>query len=318
MPTINLKQWKERTIHRMARSHIAGPFLDDALEVCRAIDSRGWGATLGPWNSPGAPPARAAALYDSALRAIVDERVNSALSIKVQTLDNDRGLLCALLDQAREGCVQVRFDALDPASAEGALRLLEYAAVHYHNIACTLPARWKRSLYDLERVVEWGIGLRIVKGQWPDQAAPGIDAGENFRSLVDLTAGRCSNVSIASHDRPLVHESILKLKGTKTRCEIEQMIGLPVTIRQLALDLDVPLRIYVPFGSPSLPYNVSMFRTRPAIVSWVVRDLLMTKEQKIAGLLASHATTHGRPAPPIRYGGKEEISQEESVFHNEV
>ncbi|MBI3110172.1 MAG: hypothetical protein HYZ01_01255 [Ignavibacteriales bacterium] len=302
----------------MARSHIAGPLLDDALEVCRSIDSRGWGVTLSPWISPSVHPARAAALYDAALRAIVDECLKSALSIKVPTLDHDRGLLRALLDQAREGCVQVRFDALDPASAEGALRLVEYAAGYYHNIACTLPARWKRSLYDLERVIDWGIALRIVKGQWPDPSAPGIDADENFRSLVDLTAGRCANVSIASHDRPLVHESILKLKRTKTRCEVEQMFSLPVTIRQLALDLDVPLRIYVPFGSPYLPYNVSMFRTRPAIVSWVVRDLLMTKEQKIARLLESHATTHGMPAPPFRYGGKPGITQEESVLHNEV
>jgi hypothetical protein len=72
------------------------------------------------------------------------------------------------------------------------------------------------------------------------------------------------------------------LKDAKTPCEMEQLSSLPQNCAGVAKSLQIPLRIYVPFGHASLPYDIWQVRARPQIVAWVLRDAVTGKHRHLS------------------------------------
>jgi hypothetical protein len=62
-----------------------------------------------------------------------------------------------------------------------------------------------RSLQDAERIIDYGILVRIVKGQWADPSAPGLDPRRNYLDIIHRLSGRAAHVAIATHDRILAN-----------------------------------------------------------------------------------------------------------------
>src|SRR5437667_12889679 len=79
---------------KLASAYVAGPDLDDAMEVCRAAARRGWTATLCRWDGPQDTPASVAASYRLALWSILLEKLPCYLSIKAPALAYDPEVVC--------------------------------------------------------------------------------------------------------------------------------------------------------------------------------------------------------------------------------
>jgi proline dehydrogenase len=277
-----LSTLKNRIIGRMTASHLAGPEPDDAVRVGKEASDRGWSSTFGYWNRPGEKPAEAAAVYRRALDLVLSAPYPCYLSIKVTSFEFDDGILRELLDRAKARDTRIHIDAMDPESAAATFGMIERALRKHRNIGCTLPARWRRSAEDTKRVIEYGIPVRIVKGQWGDPSAPGLNARLGSLEIVRALAGRAAHVAIATHDKPLGEETLEILKEAKTSCEMEQLSSLPQNCAGIARKLGVPFRVYIPFGYPSLPYDIWQARTRPQIIGWVLRDALLGKHKGLS------------------------------------
>lgn len=267
-----------KATQQIASKYIAGWDVEDAIRICRKIDPYGWNSTICPWDAPNETAGSVAYSYLKALTVIGDTNLDCYLSIKPPALQYDWDLLKRVLDLASEHNVRVHFDALAPETAAASFALLERAAGVYRNLGCTLPSRWRRSIADAEKAIELQAAVRVVKGQWPDPAEPDLDPRARFLELIDVLAGRIQKVAVASHDVALATASISKLQTTQTKCELEQLFGLPLRIDNVAIPLNIGVRLYVPYRYGYLPYALSGMIKHPVIIGWILRDLVVKRD----------------------------------------
>jgi proline dehydrogenase len=260
---------------RAAEAYVAGPAVEDALRACQALAARGVSTTICRWNHPETAPSVVAATYLAALSAMGKARLDCYLSIKAPALGMSGDLVGAVVARARANSVLVHFDAQKWDSADRTFALIDAAAATGHPIGCALPGRWRRSLLDAERAIERGLRVRVVKGQQPDPLAPERDLREGFLEVIDRLAGRARQVAVATHDAPLAREALGRLRAAGTPAELELLLGLPfAAARREAELLGVPVRVYIPYGQPEVPYHYSSIRRDPRVLGWLVQDLL--------------------------------------------
>lgn len=260
---------------RASRAYVAGSDLASAIQVCHASAQQQMASTIAYWNGDDDAPRYVADTYLSALSVLADERLNSYLSIKAPALGLSEELITELAEQCRRLGLGLHFDSLAPQDADQTFALLTTARRHASKVGCTLPGRWQRSLTDAERAIELGLRVRVVKGQWADPQQPDLDARAGFLAVIERLAGRAQHVAVATHDPFLACEAVQQLRAAGTPCEIELLYGLPrKAVLKVARGLNVPLRLYVPYGAAWLPYRLSQVRQNPRVLWWVMRDAL--------------------------------------------
>jgi len=264
--------WK-RLAKLASRSYLAGAELQDAVQACRRFSEHGFAASVGYWNNPGDDPRLVADHYLATLDGLAHEDLNSYLSIKAPALGLNLELVAEIIERGEQAGIRVHFDALTPETAEPTFELIAQSLTPSRRIGCTLPGRWQRSLADADRAVALGLDVRVVKGEWADPVHPDIDLSSGFLAVIDRLAGRARHVGVATHDAGLAYDALCRLRAANTACELEQLFGLPLrdTIK-VARDLEVPVRLYVPYGNAWVPYCLSQIRKQPRILWWVVRD----------------------------------------------
>jgi proline dehydrogenase len=249
--------------------------------MAELFSGRGWSCAIGPWVSPDNTPRDNYSIYAGAIDAIIAGGVNGYLSIKVSTIGYDDAMLSGLLSRAVTGGVRVHCDSIGPESADATMKMVEKAAATHRNLGSTIPAGWRRSAQDALRLSEWGVAIRIVKGQWSDPGGPVKDVRSSFVDLARLLAGRGSRVGIATHDRRVARQALPLLVAAGTPCDMEQISGLPQNCESIARSLGVPFRVYIPYGYPYLPYNIWQVRARPAVAFWALRDFISGRHRPV-------------------------------------
>jgi proline dehydrogenase len=260
----------------ISRNRAIGEDMENARTVAVALRSRGYDVTLAYWNGDGESPTAVISKYEDAMDAVGAIGGGAYLSIKAPAFGCDADLYEALRTRANQREVALHFDALGPEFADQTLSLVtDHCVGRAPAIGCTLPGRWKRSPVDADRLAPLGVAIRVVKGEWPDPQAPDLDPSEGFLDVVAQLAGRAGQVRIATHDPDLARSSIRMLRQAGTPCDLEVLYGFPIRrlLPQLR-DVDVPIRVYVPFGHGWLPYSLARVRARPALLWWLVRETL--------------------------------------------
>lgn len=252
--------------------HVAGLELADAMAAAIAESQRGHAATLGYWPHPHERAARIASQYVQAIDAIAGSPVDSSISIKLDRLEFDRDALFTVFRHAQSRGVRVHFDAENLPSQDDVLAFIAEGRALGVDLSATLPSRWARSTRDADRLIEMGVPFRIVKGQGKDPARPDIDPCRSFLDLVRQVAGRAPHVAVATHDRRVAEAALDLLLAARTPASLEQLRFLP-RLDAAAARRGVPVRVYIPYGRPGLPYTLTQVTRRPAILLWVLRDL---------------------------------------------
>jgi proline dehydrogenase len=262
-------------VKRAARAYVAGPDLSDALRVSEHLASRGFSTTLGFRNREQARPQQTATAYCAALEALARSAFDCYLSVKAPALAFASELFARVSQQAQQHSVRIHVDALSLEAADPTFKLLEAVRTSHTLLGCTLPARWRRSLTDVDWAIQHGAAVRVVKGQWADAETWPVDLCAAFLALVDRLAGRACSVAVATHDPPLAREALLRLRAAGTPCALELLLGLPArSLIRVARELEIPVRFYVPYGEAWPPYQLSQVRQNPRIYWWFCRDLL--------------------------------------------
>lgn len=264
-----------------ARGYVAGPELADALRVAGDLAGRGFATTLCFWSAPGTPAPEVAAAYREAARAAAGTAGNCYLSVKAPELGYSRGLTLETARAAEKSGMGIHFDAHGPETADATLRLIGDLLPDAGKVGCTLPGRWSRSARDAERVSDWGIRVRVVKGQWRDTEGVEKDHRAGCLDLVECLAGGSCPVAVASHDPVLARRGLERLLAAGTPCELELLLGLPmVPALQVAQELGVAVRVYVPYGHGWLPYCFTQMARNPRILWWLLRDMAFRRSAR--------------------------------------
>lgn len=239
------------------------------------LERYGMTATVTHNPRPGTPVDAVAAANLAALDALSTRPQGSfRLAIKLSTLQFDGELVRALEERASETGVTLHFDAL---AHETATKTYELAAlVSGAPIGLALPGRWRRSIQDAGVAAERGHSVRVVKGQFPDPADPEPELRRRFVDLVAALAGTGVHVLVATHEVSLADESLRCLLEAGSSCELELILGMPLAgpVR-VARALGVPVRIYVAYGEPWLPYAIRKTEHRRRHVRQATQDVLL-------------------------------------------
>jgi proline dehydrogenase len=275
-PTVRRAAWAGyHVLAKIAgRNYVAGTSVDGALQTCRQLQQQGFGSTLAYWNTEHDAPEAVAQHYIDASDALAREGLDCYLSVKATALHYSRDLLSEVATRAAAAGTRIHLDSMWPESAAQTWQLLADLAPQHHRCGCTLPGRWQRSLHDAERAIELGLAVRVVKGQWAEgtgTSSPDLSGG--FLNVIDRLAGRAAFVAVATHDVHLAEPALLRLLAAGTPCALEVLFGLPTrTVVPVARALEVPIRMYVPFGTGWVPYCLSQARDNPRLLWWVLRD----------------------------------------------
>jgi len=102
-----------------------------------------------------------------------------------------------------------------------------------------------------------------------------MDPGQGFLDVVDRLAEAAGRVEVATHNHQLARSALLQLKAAGTSCELQLLYGLPVShMLPLAQEMNVPVRVYAPYGNGWLMYVLSAALKNPIVIYWLIRALL--------------------------------------------
>ena len=273
--SLALSELETRLTHHLAAGarHVTGLNEADAIAAARDEMAAGRGSTLGYWSHPGEAPASIAQHYIRAAEAVAQSGLPSSVSIKADLLGFDKALVMDVLCAARSHEVRVHFDAQGPDTISRTHALIEDAVMQGFDVSATLQARLQRSMADAERFIHLRVPVRVVKGQGGDPSFPGRDPRGSFLQLIDALSGRAHHVGVATHDRHVAQPALARLLAKNTPCVLEQMRSLP-RLDGFAAQHGLATQVYVAYGYAGLPYAIHELRRRPAILGWIVRDLI--------------------------------------------
>jgi proline dehydrogenase len=268
-----------RLIERAAQGYTA-PTIERARQICLNLHRDGIGSSLCYWNSDSDTVDEIVRSCLQLLELLSSLDSGSYLSLKLPSMQFDRDAVAAVLKAAARIPRLIHFDSHGPEDADRMFATIEEALAHNRNIGCTIPGRWSRSVEDADLACRLGLRVRVVKGQWPDPRYPDMDMRTGFLNVIAKLCGRASRVAVATHDLPLARQALDRLLKTGTSGELELLYGLPCrAAMNLARELNVPVRVYVPQGKAWLPYVLRQAKKNPHVLTWFARDLILTKSR---------------------------------------
>lgn len=273
----------KRRARAIATSHyVAGPELNDALREEAVYAAGGYRTAVGFWNGTSETPAEVRA---EAMKATESLPAGSEIAIKLVGMGGDGDHLDELLEVCTRRDLTLHLDALGADSADQAQatarRLGEIAP---GRVGCTLPGRWPRSVADAEGLRSSGLRVRVIKGEIEDPTVAEADLAEGFKAVAAALAGGECFVEVATQDAPLAADVLKTLVAAGTSCELQVLHGMrsraAVAVGRAA---QVPVRVYVPYGTGRLPYTREDLQSRPALLGVLARDVLVPGPRRPPG-----------------------------------
>ena len=265
-------------VRRVAGDLLGGETLEHAWAVAERLRALGLSCTLGFWDTPAYSAAEVQDIYLATIARSAPCGPDAYVSIKPPALRFDAAAARRLGQAAASADIRLHCDSHGVHVAEATFAFIESLldVLPPHLVSVSMPGRWARSPADAERMLARGVGVRIVKGEWPDPEDPARDLREGFLALVDRVVGAGPGVvALATHDLALATEAAGRLSAAGGRFELESIYGLQ-TQRwlDLARGLEAPARIYVPYGKGFAPNALRVVRRHPALMFRVLRSLL--------------------------------------------
>ena len=290
--------WLSRFVRRngiarlFASRFVAGDTADAGVGVVRALEARGFGATLDLLGESVHDPAEAEAARDAYLEAL--ERLHAAglgcnVSVKLTQmgLDVDEALCIAnvraIVARARQHGGFVRIDMEQSSYTESTLRLFRE---HFHPefgdaVGVVLQSALRRTPADVDAMIELGARVRLCKGAYkepPDVAFPRKrDVDATYVLCMERLLERGSYPAIATHDerilahaKAFVHERHI----LTTRFEFQMLYGVRRDLQQELRREGYGVRVYVPFGGQWYPYLMRRLAERPANLAFVLGNIV--------------------------------------------
>lgn len=269
-----------RMVRAMALRFVAGEALPDAIAAVSSLNTRGMSGTLdhlGENVTTRDEAVAAADTYCQILREISRSGVNCNVSLKLTQFGLDLGddfayeTTAHVIEQAAEVDSFVRIDMEGSEYTDRTLAIFYRLFERYKNVGVVIQSMLFRSDHDLERLIEVGARVRLVKGAYlePETVAfqdkSDVDAG--FVREMKMLLSRGVYPAIATHDPAMIDATLtfaLQEGITRDRFEFQMLYGIRRDLQtQLAGD-GYNVRIYVPYGTEWYPYLMRRMAERPA------------------------------------------------------
>ncbi len=274
---------------RLSTRFVAGPTLQDALEVSRRLNSEGITVTLdhlGESVTSLAEAAEARDVYLRVLPAIRDAGIQGNVSLKLTQfgLDFSQEECRSNVEQlVRCAAALKTFVRIDMESSEYTGRTLDIVSdLHgrYGSVGVVIQSYLRRSRADVERLCAQGIRVRLCKGAYLEPHSVAFarkaEVDRNYVELMKLLLDQGEYPAIATHDERMV-EATKAYAGERRKprdsFEFQMLYGIRRDLQRKLVAEGYRLRLYVPFGKAWYPYYMRRLAERPANLLFILRNL---------------------------------------------
>lgn len=272
-----------------AKRFIAGQTLDEALPVVAQLKERGFATTLDILGESvtNVDEARSVAEeYCRVLRTLKDRGLDVNMSLKLTQLGLDISeQLCfdnvakILVEAAKLGGF-IRIDMEGSAYTQKTLDMVERWHRIYPNLGTVIQAMLRRSVNDVETLLENKTSVRLCKGAYKESAAVAFpdkrDVDEQYGMLMERLIGSGIYHGIATHDEKIINRAkdhAARYGIGRDRFEFQMLHGIRRDLQEQLVKEGWRLRIYVPYGSAWLPYTLRRMRERKENFWFVVKNI---------------------------------------------
>ncbi len=283
-----------RFAQRAARRFIAGERIDEAIAVVRELNAKNILATLDHLGENTTNEREAIAAADEYLKildAIARTGVQSEISLKLTQMGLDiSDELCLqnmrrIVERARQYKNFVCIDMESSAYTDRTLDLYEALRREgFDNIGPVIQAYLRRSERDIEKLIEWGVRVRLCKGAYqepPEIAFPKKrDVNANYLKLLEkLFRAQEQGVypAIATHDEKIIRWALQYVQERQIpidRFEFQMLYGIRRDLQIHLAQAGYRVRVYVSYGTHWYPYFMRRLAERPANVFFVLKNLV--------------------------------------------
>jgi len=277
-------------VRRVARRYVAGETLDDAIATARSLAADGAMSTLDVLGESVTRAEQTEAARDEYLR-VIDALSKSGLPANTSVKPTAVGLsidpdlarrnLSAICRKAAGSGIFVRLDMEDSPYTEKTIRLALDLKAEFGNVGVVLQSYLRRSLSDLDRLIEARMNVRICKGiyreprqiAWKDHDV----IVRAFAALVDKHLAAGCYAAIATHDEACVQNALAtidRLKLPKSAYEFQMLLGVDPLLRKILLESGHRLRVYVPYGRDWYAYSTRRLKENPSIARHILNATL--------------------------------------------
>jgi proline dehydrogenase len=274
-----------------ARRFIAGETVEEAIETSRRVQSEGLHLTLDYLGES----VRTAEEADAATRAyvrlldvIVASGIERNISLKLTQLGVgvDRATcvdnLRRILEPAGRHDFFVRIDMENSPWTQLTLDIVETLwQQQYRNIGVALQAALYQTERDVQRMIELGARVRLVKGAYkePDTVAykRKADVDAAFLRLMKVLLDSGNSPAIATHDPNMIAGTCAYARERgidKDRFEFQMLYGIRRDLQAELAAEGYRVRLYIPFGREWFPYFMRRLGERPANLGFVLRGII--------------------------------------------
>jgi len=277
-------------VRRLSGRYIAGDALDDAVAVVRDLNSEGCAATvdvLGEDATDEPDIAEKMRGYKRVVDALKEHGLDAGVSARPTNLGlalsknvfraNLEEILAYAAERNRFVEVAMEASAYTSATLELVLEMHE----KYENTGAVIQAYLRRSLDDVQNIVEAGFSVRLCKGIYDEPRAIAYKdfdtVRQNYIFLLEELLKSGVYVGIATHDEYLIWHAlrlIHQLEVPKHRYEFQMLLGVDEQLRSILVNAGHKLRVYVPFGEDWYEYSTRRLKENPKIAGYVAKDVL--------------------------------------------
>jgi proline dehydrogenase len=278
-------------VGRVGRRYAAGEEVEDAVRVVEGLAKEGCPATVGMLGEHATDERHTHERVDEYRRALdalekqsfKDYRVAVKLTDLGLTLDRElcRKNLEEILLYARERGRFLEVDMEESPFVSATLDMVLDMHERHGNTGAVAQAYLRRTLEDVQRLVEAGIPVRLVKGVYVEGrevAYRDYDiVRENYVLLLEELLRGGIYVGIATHDEYLTWHAlrlIHRMGLTKDQYEFQMIMGVQEELRRILVEAGHRVRVTVLFGKDWYEYSLRRLKENPTIAGYVTKDVL--------------------------------------------
>jgi len=295
--TLLLPFMPKKLVWVFSKKYIAGETIEDAIRVCRDLNSRGMKFTidlLGEFITKLDEAEKNKEAYLDIIERIEKEELDGNYSLKPSMF----GLL---LDQ--EVCYRnireivkkaaayqnfIRIDMEDSQCTDPEIALFRRLKKEFpQNVGLVLQAYMKRTLKDLGDLMdlqseEITLNYRICKGIYVESESIAYkkyhEINEHYLEDLEFMFKKGIFPGIATHDKPLVegaYDLIRKYQAASDKYEFQMLYGVTPDLRQSIVEKGHAMRVYVPYGKEWFGYSTRRLKENPKMASHIIKAIFI-------------------------------------------
>jgi proline dehydrogenase len=275
-------------VYGAAKRWIAGKDMESALAKAKEANTKGVGTILNYLGEDITDSKVASSHfeeYQKLQRSIKALQIDGCVSVKLTQLGLGAGDESVVVERAFELTetaesmkqmlwIDMEGSALTTKTLDIYSKILE----KHENVGVALQSYLRRSETDLQRLMEIGGKVRLVKGAYREPSdiifSSRDEITQNYLKLLKILFDRCSYFAIGTHDsRPIEEAERLHEAHPNAKFEFEMLRGIRDDLKLKLAKAGYRVVDYMPYGEEWYAYSMRRIKEHPSNIWLLLRSI---------------------------------------------